>query len=125
MVENNHTIQGAVVSSFTGAGVRGLKVEAWDKDQRIDDLLGAATTGPDGRFEITFGDSFRDEIFEFRRPDVYFRVFQNGHLLESTEESVNWNVSRWPMPVEIKVELPPARLQVSTGTLSLGEHGPE
>jgi peptidoglycan hydrolase-like protein with peptidoglycan-binding domain len=124
MADKNHTIQGVVVTSFDGSGVQGLKVEAWDKDRQIDDLLGGATTDEDGRFEITFDDSYRDELLELRRPDVYFRVFRNGQLLLSTEESFNWNVSRWPMPVSLTVNMmPPPLLEVSAASLSLGMRG--
>ena len=47
-------IRGQVVVSFTGDGIGGVRVEAWDKDFGLDDYLRSATTISDGSFSIVF-----------------------------------------------------------------------
>lgn len=98
-----YEIKGTVLDSNTGAGVAGVRVEAWDKDCGTDDYLGSAATISDGSFSITFDeDSFRD-LFPERWPDIYFKVFCWDKLLASTESSVLWNVKTADIRVTIKV----------------------
>jgi hypothetical protein len=83
---------GVVREAESGRPLPGLSVRAFDKDVVSDDELGAATTGPDGRFELAFTElAFRD-VFE-QRPDLYFRVFAapGGRELHSTRDRVMWN----------------------------------
>lgn len=102
-----YEIQGKVIDSSTGAGVAGVRVEAWDKDRGADDFLGFAATISDGSFSITFDeDSFRD-LFPERWPDIYFKVFCRGELLASTEDSVLWNVKQ--PDVHVTIEVPPLK----------------
>ena len=48
-----YEIRGQVVDSFTGDGIGGVRVEAWDKDFGLDDYLGWATTRSNGAFSIS------------------------------------------------------------------------
>lgn len=101
-----YMIRGRVIDQFTGDGIGGVRVEAWDKDFLLDDYLGSATTISDGAFSIPFDDSaFRDVFFD-NWPDLYFKVFCYNELLASTEGSVLWNVSNPQIGVEIKASLP-------------------
>ncbi|MBL8342686.1 MAG: DUF1929 domain-containing protein [Rubrivivax sp.] len=106
-------IKGRVIDEFSGEGLAGVRVEAWDKDFLIaDDHLGSATTLTDGSFDITFDEAaFRDLFFD-SRPDLYFKVWCNGALLASTENSVRWNVAQHDIGVEIKCPHPPAAAPV-------------
>ena len=70
-----YRIFGRVVDSQSGAGVSGLRVEAWDKAAIFDDLLGDASTDGEGAFEIVFEESFFRKIFGDLEPDLYFKVF--------------------------------------------------
>lgn len=86
-------IVGRVINRETKQGIGGLKVEAWDKDLILKDLLGAALTDEQGSFQIDFSESsFRNLIFVERKPDIFFKLFLADKLIESTENSVLWNV---------------------------------
>jgi hypothetical protein len=57
-----------------GAPVKGARVEVWDKDMLIDDYLGTAVTGADGRFRVDFRWSdYKDSPFD-GRPDIFLKV---------------------------------------------------
>jgi DNA replication protein DnaC len=73
-------------------GIGGLRIEAWDKDMIFNDLLGSATTDTQGKFLIVFDESRFKELFGDDSLDLFIRVFQEGVLIKSTEESVLWNV---------------------------------
>ncbi len=101
-----YDIRGKVVDSFTGDGIGGVRVEAWDKDFGLDDHLGSAATISDGSFSISFDEgAFRDIFFD-KRPDLYFKVYCYNELLASTEDSVLWNVKNPQVGVEIKARHP-------------------
>lgn len=101
-----HEIRGHVIDQFTGEGIGGVRVEAWDKDFGLDDFLGFASTRSDGSFSITFDESAFRDIFFDHRPDLYFKVFCFNELLVSTEDSVLWNVSDPDVGVTIKAPHP-------------------
>jgi len=100
-----YTIQGTVKDTNTGEGAAGVRVEAWDKDNGLDDFLGKAITAEDGTFTIKFSEYLFWELFTDFWPDLYFKVYYEGELLLSTEDSVLWNV-RHPEHVDLEVALP-------------------
>ena len=99
-------IRGRVVDQFTGEGIGGVRVEAWDKDFILDDYLGSASTITDGSFEIGFDDTAFQEFFLDRWPDLYFKVYCYDELLVSTENSVLWNVRAPHLGVDITAPHP-------------------
>ncbi|HEY0377591.1 MAG TPA: neuraminidase-like domain-containing protein [Pyrinomonadaceae bacterium] len=101
--ENRYQINGRVIDVKARRGLRGLRVEAWDKDQIFDDLVGSAETDADGRFRINFDRSYFSELFFDREPDLFFKVFSDGELIKSTQDSVLWNVKAGATSVEIAV----------------------
>ena len=107
---NRFQASGRVVDDKSRAGIPGLRVEAWDKDWVIDDLVGSAVTGTDGSFVIRFDESYFSELFWDKRPDIYFKVYLGTTLVTSTITAVLWNVSNHPLPVEILVNLPKASI---------------
>lgn len=102
----SYIIFGRVLDRKTQTGLEGLRVEAWDKDMILDDLVGAAVTGERGGFQIRFEESDFKDIFMDRQPDLYFKVFRGDDLIESTEDSVLWNVEREDIEVVLEVDEP-------------------
>jgi hypothetical protein len=103
MPTNKVNVTGRVLDSRTHAGLKGLSVEAWDKDLLISDLLGQAVTGEQGDFQIQVKQEYSKEIFLDRRPDLFFKIFSGDRLLKSTEEEVLWNVE--DDEIEVLIEL--------------------
>jgi outer membrane protein assembly factor BamB len=87
-----YLILGRVISRISRQGIPNLRVEAWDKDLIVDDLVASAVTDATGAFRMEFDSSYFRELFVDRQPDLFFRVFDGGKLIKSTEDSVLWNV---------------------------------
>src|SRR5688500_12507485 len=100
-----HEIRGRVIDSFTGDGIGGVRVEAWDKDFLVDDFLNWAVTRSDGSFKIIFDESAFQDLFD-KTPDLFFKVYCYNEQLVSTENSVVWNVAATQTGVEIKAPHP-------------------
>lgn len=101
-------VQGRVVDRATRRGVRGLRVEAWDRDTRYHDLLGVEITDRDGRFALSFDSEYFGDYAPDTLPDLYYRVFQAGTLLAGTEAEVNRNAAPGTHEVTLEVALPTA-----------------
>jgi hypothetical protein len=97
-------ITGKVISSKTKKGINVLRVEAWDKDLLVDDMVGSAITGEGGVFRIQFDESYFKELFFDRRPDLFFKIFKGEKLIKSTKDSVLWNVDREDIEQTIEIE---------------------
>jgi hypothetical protein len=102
--EPTYRIAGRVVDNKSSRGITGLRVEAWDKDLELDDLCGSAVTDEQGAFHIAFDESYFKEGFFDRRPDLFFKVYRDGGLLVSTQDSVLWNVECGDTEVTIQIE---------------------
>lgn len=97
-------ISGHIIDSKTKHGIKGLRVEVWDKDLFVSDLVGGTTTGDEGIFRMHFDESYFKELFLDRRPDLFFKVFRGGKLIKDTKDSVLWNVDREDIEMTIEVE---------------------
>lgn len=101
-----YLVIGRVIDRRTRQGVPGLRVEAWDKDLLVDDLIGSDVTDAEGRFRLSFGEEDFRELFADRRPDLFFRVHDHGRRIASTENSVLWNVRAGATEVAIEIDRP-------------------
>ena len=100
-----YEIHGRVIDSFTGDGIGGVRVEAWDKDFFLDDYLVSATTLTDGSFAMSFDQTAFADLFD-QWPDLYFKVYCYNDLLVSTENDVLWNIRNPQVEVTIKAPHP-------------------
>jgi len=98
-------VGGKIVNSQTGQGIKGLRVEAWDKDIHFDDALGHALTDAEGKFDIFYSQgAFSDKSSE-KNPDLFFKIFLADKLLETTENALIQNASLTERQVEIPIRL--------------------
>lgn len=101
----NFVIQGRVIDRNFQVGAPGVRVEAWDKDLIVSDLVGVATTDPEGTFRLEFESAYFQELFADRSPDLFFKIFHKDELIRSTENAVLWNVAAGETEIGIEVEL--------------------
>jgi len=101
MAKKKYKIVGRVERG--GQGVPNVRVEAWDKDLIWDDLIASAVTAADGGFRMQFDVSSFADLFVDSSPDLYFKVYDGGQLIASTEDSVLWNAAAGEIQKVIEV----------------------
>jgi len=112
---------GQVIDRDTNEGIAKLSVEAWDTNtQRAQAALGSALTDDNGRFNISL--DLKKLQYE-QAPDLFFKVFLNEALLDSTESSVLWNANtQESVTIRIRTtrERPAGRDRLSTAQVFKG-----
>lgn len=103
-----YRIFGRVIDRKTRHMVAGLLVEAWDKDMICNDLVGSTKTDDHGAFRIEFDESYFQELFLDRRPDLFFKIYRENKLIKSTDDSVLWNVEAGETEITVEVNDPAA-----------------
>ncbi len=96
-------VGGKVINFQTGQGLKGLRVEAWDKDIHFDDALGHALTDAEGKFDIFYSQSAFSDRSSEKNPDIFFKIFLAERLLETTENALIQNASLTERQVEIPI----------------------
>lgn len=84
-------IIGKVVESTGEVPIANLKVEAWDKDIKYNDLLGQTFTDADGQFDLSFDSTYFREHSPDARPDLLFKVYLGKRLLKIVDDKVYTN----------------------------------
>lgn len=106
-------IEGHVVTREGRRPVAGLRVEAWDDDLLVDDVIArAARTGADGGFRMSFVRADFAGLFGERRPDLFFRVYRGKALLAQTAPLARRVDPATPVSVTILLD------EVADGALS-------
>ena len=95
---------GRIIDRATRQGLAALRIEAWDKDLLCNDLVGSAVTNEQGVFQIEFAESYFQDLFLDRKPDLFFKVFRAEQLIKSTEDSVLWNINFGETQMVIEVD---------------------
>lgn len=88
----NYRNTGRVVDKSTRAPVASLRVEAWDTEHLVGDLVGYAVTDADGRFSMSLTADDVAALFPDHRARVYFRVLSGTNLLADTEDRITWSI---------------------------------
>ena len=73
MAQDRWRIQGRVVDSESGRPLEGVRVEAWDKESLLEDVVGAAITQDDGSFCLHFDGHFFQQLSPERGMPQTFR----------------------------------------------------
>lgn len=74
------TIAGVVIDSQTKQPLPKVRIEAWDKDLKLSDVLGSYVTDEKGRFSISYDELRFRENPRDKWADIYFKVY-NGNIL--------------------------------------------
>jgi hypothetical protein len=87
-------VVGVIEELETRRPLSGLVVRAFDRDLWLDDALGDAVTGADGRFEIRFETRRFSDLRELR-PDLYLEVYDThgSRRLHTTADTIRWNAA--------------------------------
>ncbi|GAB3764912.1 hypothetical protein GCM10028796_20990 [Ramlibacter monticola] len=109
VAQPEYVIRGRVIDRATKAGVRGVRVDAWDRDTRYHDLLGQATTDDEGRFTIGYDSVYFGDFAPDRSPDVYFRLYLDGTEVLSTFDKPRKNTARGATDVVLELDMPQLR----------------
>src|SRR5687767_5387805 len=94
MPDKTLKIAGRVIDRKTRNGIAGLRVEGRAKDLGLKDLVASAVTDAEGAFHIELEENQFKDIIVKRKSDLFFKVFDNGREVHSTEDSVLWNVEK-------------------------------
>jgi hypothetical protein len=97
-------IFGRIVNIITRRGIKDLRIEAWDKDLVVKDLVGSAKTGEEGFFQIQFDELHFKKLFLDRQPDLFLKIFRGTRLIKSTEDFALWNVDRKDNEMIVEVQ---------------------
>ena len=104
-----YIVQGVVVDRASQRAVRGVRIEAWDRDTRYHDLLGQAITDERGAFTIGFDSDYFGDFAPDRAPDVFFKVFLDDREVLNTFERPLRNADRGTIRVKLEIEMPQLR----------------
>src|SRR5882672_3695862 len=109
MPEQTFQILGQVIDQATRKGVSDLRVEAWDRDEKNNDLLGQSSTDPEGRFTIAFDDTTFSDGGADALPDVFLKIFVGKNVVYNTEAQPikNWTPGPAPLVIEVNPPTPP------------------
>ncbi len=103
---SEYLINGRVVDRASQNGVRGVRVEAWDRDTRYHDMLGQGVSNDSGAFSIGFDSVYFGDYGEDHSPDVYFKVFLDGQEVLSTFDRPLKNSGRGGIDVKLELDMP-------------------
>jgi hypothetical protein len=105
----DYTIVGQVVDRVSRRGVRGARIEAWDRDTKFHDLLGQAITDDDGRFTLRYDSLYFGDFQPDTAPDLFFRVRLDDQLVLDTIDRPRMNTPPGRLVVTLEIDLPQAR----------------
>ncbi len=95
-------VMGQVREAESQNGLPNLVVQAMDADFLSNQLLGEATTNPDGSFAIEYTEEAGKDLFA-DKPDIYLVVkSRTGKVLKTTLENIRLDVSR---DIKINVDI--------------------
>lgn len=99
------TIAGVVIDSQTKQPLQKVRIEAWDKDIKLSDVLGSYVTDEKGRFSISYDELRFRENPKDKWADIYFKVY-NGNILlaDSRNTQLLRNLSENRLDITVAVD---------------------
>lgn len=94
-MDKKYVLGGSVFDSQTNKGIKGLRVEVWDKNSNSKTAIASTHTDEKGEFKFTVDDS---------KPDVYFEVFEDNAKIYSTENKLIRSLNADKMDVKIPID---------------------
>ena len=101
-----YEIKGTVTAKSKRKYLGGVRVEAWAKDNTIDDYLAYSLTAPDGTFVIRLEDDMIRDLFRGPYPQISFKVWCGGVKLADTGDYVYWKFEKPNAEVTIECTAP-------------------
>ncbi|MEW6731025.1 MAG: neuraminidase-like domain-containing protein [Acidobacteriota bacterium] len=113
MPKQTFQILGRVIDQITRNGLPNLRVEAWDRDNISNDLLGQALTDTDGRFTIVFDDAKFNDGNTDTLPDLYLKVFAGKFVVYNSQDKPiqDWNQQQEALVIELNPKSPPLEVE--------------
>jgi len=106
-VQREYILQGIVVDRASQRGVRGIRVEAWDRDERHHDLLGQVITDLKGEFTIAFdADYFGDQERSGQTLELFFKLYWDELEILSTFNKPQRNVQKGSTRIRLEIDQP-------------------
>lgn len=100
----HYRIIGRVIERASRQGVRGMRVEGWDRDTKYHDMLGSTVTDGDGAFSFTFDSTYFGDYGGDYAPDVYFKVYLDERLIKTTFDAPMMNQSPGDILATIEID---------------------
>jgi hypothetical protein len=101
-----YQIKGTATTKAKRKYLGGVRVEAWAKDDAIEDYLAYTLTQPDGTFVITLDDDMLRDLFRGPYPQIYFRVWCGGVQIGDSADSAYWTFEKPNEAVTIECAAP-------------------
>lgn len=81
------TITGVVVDVHSKQPMPGVRVEAWDKDMKLSDVVGSYLTDKQGRFTISYDELRFKENPKNKWADIFFKVYDGNTIVADTRNT--------------------------------------
>jgi hypothetical protein len=126
-----HSLTGHIFERGTPRGVPNLRIEAWDSEFIVSDVIAVAATNAEGSFSITLDGDYLRAHFGDRQPSLAFRIFRvtqigldNGGFVTTYTNLVTsyflWKLAVGNTAVRLEVDLAATGREAHTPSIVRG-----
>lgn len=99
------TIAGVVIDAQSKQPLSNMRIEAWDNDIKLSDVVGSFLTDEKGRFSIAYDELRFRENPKDKWADIYFKVYNGNNLVaDSRNTQLLKNLSRDRLDITVVVD---------------------